>query len=73
MLNPVKFWKKQSFCKLPSRLLNDLTEQEVLYYDYEVVVSSVLQDVRKELCIHHHHLCDPLICQTENLLKEQGT
>lgn len=54
-------------------LLNDLTEQEVLYYDHELVVSSVLQDVKKELCIHHHHHCDPLIYQTENLLKEQHT
>lgn len=73
-MNPNKFWKRQtSVSKLPSILLNDLTEQQALYYDNEVVVSLVLQDVKKELCIHHHHLCDPLIYQTENLLREEST
>lgn len=72
-MNPNTFRKRQTFVsKLPSVLLNDLTEQQALY-DNEVVVSSVLQDVKKELCIHHHHLCDPLIYQTENLLGEEST
>lgn len=73
-LYPVSFGESRGFVKKYfSRLLNYLTEQEVLYYDYEVVVSSVLQDVKKEFCIHHHHLGVPLIYQTENLLKDQGT
>lgn len=72
-MNPNTLWKRQTFVnKLPSILLNDLTEQQALY-DNEVVVSSVLQDVKKELCIHHHHLCDLLIYQTENLLGEEST
>lgn len=68
------FGKRQTLVsKLLSRLLNDLTEQQLLYYDNEVVESSVLQNVKEELCIHHHHLYDPLIYQTENLLRKQGT